>query len=447
MVLTKIAKFTFSVFFFSLFMFAGAQTGLEEGSRYGSGEDSVRCIKNLSLYRTYARQNNFEYAHKFWHIPFNECPRSSQNLYIDGVRIYKHLIDNEEDEALKQRYVDTLAMIYDQRIEYFGSRGNLLGRKGVDVLSYRGTSVEGVRQAYEALGESVEIQGTESGASVLAAYVSSSVFLYRADEIDADQVIDDYVIALGFVEELLYRDPDDRRAQRAKEMVDEAFLNSGAGNCEALDNIFPQKLTENPEDKSLLVNMTTMYRNICPESEHYFSSSEKLHAIDPSPRSASEIARMAVQIEEYEKAVQYYKEAIELESDKSRKARYFVQMADITNKIFENHAQARDYALKAIQEDEDIAGRAYMVIGDIYANTTCGENELQKAAVYWLAVDYFNKAKQHDEYLTEEANQKIAFYSAKFPDSETIFFHGYEEGQSYRVGCWINESTRVRIRR
>lgn len=437
-----------TAFSISFVMLSGlAQTGLEEGSKYGSGEDSIRCIKNLSLYRTYARQGNFEYAHTFWRVPFSECPQSSQNLYVDGVRIYKSLIDDAADETLKQQYVDTLAMIYDQRIQYFNKRGDLLGRKGVDLLSYRGTDLDGIKEAYEALSESVEIEGTSSGAAVLAAYISSSVFLFKADAIDNDQVINDYVTALELIEDLLYRDPDNRRAQRAKDMVDEAFLKSGAGNCETLDQIFPPKLAENPEDEKLLVNMTTMYRNICPESEHYFTSSEKLHALNPKAQSALQLAGMAVKNDDFETSIKYYEEAIELEEDEGRKARYYTQIADIQNKSFQNYQEAVRYARKAIDTDESMAGRAYMIIGDVYTNVSCGDNDLQKAALNWLAVDYFLKAKNVDEYLTEEANQKINFYTSRFPDAETVFFHGYEEGQTYRVGCWINESTRVRIKR
>jgi hypothetical protein len=52
------------------------QTGKEDGSRFGKGEDSVRCVKNLSLYRQYAKNRDYAMAHGYWKVVFDECPKS-----------------------------------------------------------------------------------------------------------------------------------------------------------------------------------------------------------------------------------------------------------------------------------------------------------------------------------------------------------------------------------
>ena len=36
-----------------------AQTGASDGSRFGHGEDSIRCLKNISIYTEYVKTNNF----------------------------------------------------------------------------------------------------------------------------------------------------------------------------------------------------------------------------------------------------------------------------------------------------------------------------------------------------------------------------------------------------
>ena len=35
-----------------------AQTGASDGSRFGHGEDSIRCLKNISIYTEYVKTNN-----------------------------------------------------------------------------------------------------------------------------------------------------------------------------------------------------------------------------------------------------------------------------------------------------------------------------------------------------------------------------------------------------
>ena len=44
------------------------QKGIEDGSKYGHNEDSANCRKNLSLYKTYYNQENFDMALGFWRM-------------------------------------------------------------------------------------------------------------------------------------------------------------------------------------------------------------------------------------------------------------------------------------------------------------------------------------------------------------------------------------------
>jgi len=86
------------------------------------------------------------------------------------------------------------------------------------------------------------------------------------------------------------------------------------------------------------------------------------------------------------------------------------------------------------------------MIGDMYAasSKTCGGNDLEKKAVYWVAVDKYYKAKQVDPEIAELANSRIKSYSIYFPPREDIFFHNLNEGEEFMVECWINEKTTVR---
>ena len=46
---------------------AYAQKGVDTGTPFGSGEDSVRCITNISLFVPYAKAGNFKDAYEFWY--------------------------------------------------------------------------------------------------------------------------------------------------------------------------------------------------------------------------------------------------------------------------------------------------------------------------------------------------------------------------------------------
>ena len=93
-------------------------------------------------------------------------------------------------------------------------------------------------------------------------------------------------------------------------------------------------------------------------------------------------------------------------------------------------------------------GKPFILIGDIYAasSSKCGENAFEIGMVYSAAIDKFKKAKSVDTSMTHLANKKIASYSKYLPSNEDAFFSGSKDGESYNVGCWINETTRVRIK-
>jgi hypothetical protein len=129
----KFSGFYFILVFVVLFINISvtAQTGNKDGSKYGHGKDSIRCLVNLTLSRDRVKTGDYAEAVNYWRITFNECPQSSQNLYIDGAKIYGYLIGIEKDPGRKEALIDTLMMIYDRRMKYFDQKGNILGSKAV----------------------------------------------------------------------------------------------------------------------------------------------------------------------------------------------------------------------------------------------------------------------------------------------------------------------------
>ena len=51
-----------------------AQTGVEDGSRFGHGQDSLNCLQNISVYTEYVKTNNFKDAYTPWKAVFEEAP-------------------------------------------------------------------------------------------------------------------------------------------------------------------------------------------------------------------------------------------------------------------------------------------------------------------------------------------------------------------------------------
>ena len=185
----------------------------------------------------------------------------------------------------------------------------------------------------------------------------------------------------------------------------------------------------------------------CIKQDLYLKASISIYKSEPSADLAIEIARLNVEGKQAREAEKYYNEAINLESDVLKRANYFYELASITYSEFKNPTQAKSFINKALEENPNL-GRAYKLLGDMYANErNCGADDFEKKTVYWAAVDKYIKAKQVDPELEESMNSLINTYSQYFPTKEDVFFHDLKVGESFTVGCWINERTTIRERK
>lgn len=426
--------------------FVFGQKGYVDGSKYGHGEDSIRCIMNLSLYREYVKQDNYELAKNSWAIVYNECPKASIYIYIDGIKMIESAIRKEKDATNKATLLDSMMNIYDQRIKYFGKRGYVLGNKGVDYIKYSDNTVENMQKGYDILKESIQLEKNESGPAELLTFMTVSNALFQANVFTAGQVVSDYGVVSEIVEAVIKKGgKDGKRMEPAKTPIDQIF--EGVASCDDLVPFYAKKFKESPSDIEFLKKSTDILRATkCNNTELFFNMASKLNTLAPSADLAYELAKSTNQADKLETATKFYKQAIDLELDKVKKAKYFLELGDVTRRLG-NYQQARTYALNSADLDAT-SGYPYLLIGNIYAaaSKSCGEEEFGQKAVYWAAVDKFMKAKAIDSNLTNDANKFIDAYKPFFPDNETIFFYGLKEGDTYTVGCWINEKTTVRPR-
>jgi tetratricopeptide (TPR) repeat protein len=113
------------------------------------------------------------------------------------------------------------------------------------------------------------------------------------------------------------------------------------------------------------------------------------------------------------------------------------------------YPECRTAAQRALEINPN-EGLAYIYIGLAYAQgaRACGtEPQVSQRAGFWAAVDKFRRAREVDpERVGEMATNMINLYSQQFPSGDDLFFQGIAEGSSFRVGCWIQESTIVRRR-
>ncbi len=436
-----------------------AQIDLQNLPKYG--EDSVTCVMNISLYREFFRQWKasdydspvFNELVEPWKWVFNNCPLGSENTYVDGVKIMQYRIENEDDPVVKAKLIDTLMMVYDQRIDYFPNhfrtgkpqKGAILGRKGIDLYTYDQNRYE---DAYHILKESVDVDGNNADGTSLIYYFRSVIRMAQQAKFDTATIVDEYdriIDILDYNIGALSQAGDTQWVEHYKNFkgnIDITF--EPFASCPDLIRVYDKKWQENPDDVELLKKITSILdRKGCQDDPLYLNASVKLHKLEPSPESAFNIGRLMLREDKYGEAAKYFEEATRSE-DLTRSYNAYKLLAE-TLRAMRSYSRARQMALRAI-ELNPTDGSAYITLGDIYASGAkeCGDNEFTSRVAFWAAVDKYNHARRVDPSQADIASKRIATYSVYFPSLETIFFHGYEEGQSYTIECWFNEVTTVR---
>jgi len=432
----------------------------DDGSKYGA--DSATCVMKLSLYREFYKQwkgSNYKNttikdALKSWRWVYENCPRSTENVYVDGVKMYDFQISKAKDAKRKSDLLDTLMMIYDRRIEFFPNdykpphkpqEGELLGRKGVDLYQ---ADPEQYQKVYEILGKSIQLEKDKTEGPIFIYYFRSLTRMAKSGEIDTAAVVDAYDMISDYVDGNIENYTKAGNAKKIEQYenikgnIESTF--EPFANCTDLVRIYRKKLNETPDDVALLKKITNLLdKKQCIDSPLYFDATVALYKAEPSAESAYLIGKMLLIEKKYQEAIPYLEEATKMESEtKAYKAMIFLAEDYMS---LERYADARQMARKAIALSPG-EGEPYVIIGDCYAASAkdCGNDDLTTKVAYWAAVDKYIKAKSVDPELTDKMNSRINSYQKYFPPTELLFFHNLNEGDPYTVECWINEQTTVR---
>ncbi|MBE6273670.1 MAG: hypothetical protein E7097_07275 [Bacteroides sp.] len=431
-----------------------AQKGVEDGSRFGHGQDSLNCLKNISVYTEYVKTNNFKDAYPSWKAVFDEAPWAQVATYTNGAKILRALFAAEKDGAKQKEYFELLMKVHDQRIQYLdklntlsktkATKGDIMGTKAHDYFSMGG---QDNNAAYAMFAEAVAAEKHNLPYYVLMEFVDASARKVKAEETHKEQFVQDYIAASGYTAEALNnakKESAKKNYQMAKDNIDAHFINSGVATCDNLQAIYAPKVEASKSDLEYLKQVVKVMKMLgCTESEAYFAASEYAHAIEPTAETAIGCGYMYYKKGDFDKCISYFDNAIELEQDPIKKADYTYSAAAV---LFSNKqlSKAKQYARKAI-ELNGAWGKPYMLIAQMYASSPNWSDEAAlNKCVFFAVIDKLQRAKSVDPSCAEEADKLIRTYAGYTPKDEDLFFIGLKKGDAVTIGGWIGETTTIR---
>ena len=433
-----------TLIFFAAMAVLSAQNVSAQG-KYGA--DSAECIKYLSYYQEYYKQKNYESALPNWRKAYALCPATaSQNMFVHGTTLMTRVYNSTKDAAAREAVVDTILMLQDQRMAtYPKKREDILNNKGQYIVKYRSNNAA---YTYQNLNAIVDELGSKANGGLQVNLLDAAIALYRENQISADDVIATYDKVSANVEEATAKNPAELEDnQKVKATIESLFADSKVASCENLLAIFGPRYEADPENLALITNIVRLMNSAedCASNDLYLHAVTSMHKLDPSYRSAYNLYRLNAAHNNIAAAADYLQQAIDFEeSDAATDAQYNYEMAAF---CYKNgmRSKASEAARKAIELDNGFAGKAYMILGNLWASATCGDT-VDKWARYWVAADYYQKARSIDPSVTDDATASINSVSRYYPEASEAFMYDLTKGQSYSVSCGgMSATTTVRV--
>ena len=424
---------------------AQAQAYLQDPKYGNTPEERQQNVLRINYFNDAYKNKQYDQAIQYMNEVIASAPRASQNIYINGINIFRSKVAEAKTPEARQAALDSLMMLYDLRIENFGdhpTRGRvyLLALKTRDYLSLNPTNKEEVKRLFN---EAMDAASENADPDLINIYFNALVEDYKNDALSTDELLSEYDRLSTIYDKCTAEDKDEQ-----KKVFDNLFVSSGAASCENLEKVFRPTIEANPSVDELKKVFRLLAGNNCL-NDFQILVSEKLYAVEPSTDVAMLLASAYENKKDFANSRKYLNEAIADETDPAAKANLAIRIAG--GELQQgNSREAADFARQALEIDPE-NGYAYLLLANAYAAGANACSGFDRQTVFWLVVDTLTKAKEllaNDAAQVSSIDQQLASYRAAFPSNEEAFFRGLENGQGYTVNCgWVSGRTVGRLNR
>ncbi|PHI21001.1 hypothetical protein CEQ90_04760 [Lewinellaceae bacterium SD302] len=435
---------------------SSANENLSPCPKFDDSPNSDRLSDDYVIYRQMMKTKDYAEAFPRWKNVYENAPAADgkrNTVYLDGVTLYQDLATRFPDRA--NGIGDTIQLLYAQARECYPDDGFTAAMQGFDGY-YKYPENTTHREVFDLFRESIDKDGDELEYFIINPMSSLLVEMHDTGYIDDTEARALTTILLKRLETGLAEcqgsgcDPWQAIEAYAPARLEYFETVRDFYDCQHYVDKYMPEFRDNPTDCDVIRTTGTLLRwgNCGTDSPEYqevqaaFDASCKV-VYEPGPARQG---YTCLENNDYGCAIEKFTEAANGAEDAEKKGKYFLTVAKIYYSHLKNFSQARAFARKAANARSSW-GEPYLLIGRLYASSgpLCGPGRgFDSQVVVWPAIDMWNRAKSVDPSAAAEANKFIGRYAQYMPSKEDVFQRGLKEGDTFRVGCWINESTRIR---
>ena len=455
---------------FFLLIVMNTQLGAQDCKGWGEGIDSIKVHRHYEIYRNQLAKNDFNGIEFFWSQVFKKAPGATRNVYLDGIKIYKHLYQNEDNPSIKKKHLNKIVEIFDTRANcYPADKANILSRKALE-LKKLDADLEVV---YEAFNIALKEGGDKmpSFALVPCAEVVTQYYLEGGVSETEKNEIYHQLEKISSINILNQNDKDNYHAAWVvtKKTFKEADIvpSSNYGqladamkDCYRITKNYKDKVAQEPDNENLMIKALNELGSLdCEEASKYrialldMQEARIRKKIDGSlafvkSGSRIEAANFAYRSGDFTESIKLYTAEIEEIEDVSKKVKLTYQIAQIYYVKLSDKFMARNKLIEALNMDPN-HGKSYLLLGDVYyaaAKDCFPTDQFDQKMVIYASIDKWKQAKKADPSLKTQVDERISQYAPYLPSKSELFLaRSRFKGNSYRIACWINEKVKVKF--
>jgi tetratricopeptide (TPR) repeat protein len=367
-------------------------------------------------------------------------PDLNESLYQNGAKIYEGLVETEKDPAKQETYKAKALEMYDLRIQYFGREAYVMNRKVYPAYKFYKGDKSKYEELFNMFSKAYDLNKEDFYTNNLAAYMDV-VRRYKATggDISDEQVIDIYTQITDVLDVKRAEGKNVAAIDRISDAVDKMLSSTVDLNCDFVESILGPKFEAEPDVKIAKKIFSLMLTGKCTDRPLAFEAARVVNENEPSYGIAKFLAVRAASDGDVTTAMSFYEQALDLTDENIKKAEIYMGMARLEANNG-NKVASRSNARKSLAFDPSNK-EAYSLIGNLYMGSfdECkgGEKKTHDYAIFIAAHKMFQLAGD---------SEGMAKAKALFPSIEDIFNDEYAEGDTYQVGCWINETVTLERR-
>ncbi len=425
----------------AVLLLAGILVHAQPGWNWGEQVDVAKEKNALYVDMLKAGRLNESVEPHQWLL--ENTPDLNESLYQNGAKIYEGLAglaEKENDATKKGEYQAKALEMYDLRIQYFGKEANVMNRKVFPAYKFYKSDKSKYSELYEMYNKAFELNGNKFYNNNLVAYMDVvRRHKLTGGDISDEKVIEIYTNITDVIDAKRATGKNLNTLDKIADNVDKMLTSTVDLNCDFVESILGPKFTETGDIKIAKKIFQLMLTGKCTDRPLAYEAAKAVNENEPSFGIAKFLGIRAAQDGDYESAMAFYDQAISLTDENIKKSEIYMNMANL-DASQSKKVNARSNARKSLAFDPSNKD-AYNLIANLYMQSfeECkqGEKKTEDYAIFIAA---------HKMYKLAGNSDGMSKAKALFPSMEDMFNEEYEEGQTYQVGCWINETVTLERR-